>query len=279
MPLAARSTLVAALALAAPAAEAQRRGEDHHTAPRNAAVNAAGARLVRIHARAGELRVTGVDGLAEARIKGTARASEREDLDDITLRAERRGDVVEIEVVIPEQRGEHWGSYYRGLDLEIEVPRAVALEVDDSSGNAEFRRVGALDLEDSSGEIVIRDAAGAVRVEDSSGGIEIEGVRGDVTLRDSSGDIEVRDVTGRVTVEDDASGSIYASKVTGTVHVRDDSSGDIEVADVGGDFVVDHDGSGDVRHRGVKGEVRVPPSRAERRARRARERDRDRGWQ
>jgi hypothetical protein len=276
MPHVARSSLVIALLAAAPAAHAQRWGEDHHTAPRNAAVNAAGARLVRVRARAGELRVDGVDGIDEARIKGTARASEREELADITLRAERRGDVVEIEVVIPEQRGAQWGNHYRGLDLEIEVPRAVALDVDDGSGSAEFRHVGALDLQDSSGEIVIRDAAGAVRVEDSSGGIEIEGVRGDVTLRDSSGEIEVRDVTGRVTVEDDASGSIYASKVTGTVHVRDDSSGDIEVADVGGDFVVDHDGSGDVRHRGVKGEVRVPLSRAERRAQR---RARDRGWQ
>jgi hypothetical protein len=30
---------------------------------------------------------------------------------------------------------------------------------------------------------------------------------------------------------------------------------------------VDHDGSGGIRHRGVKGAVRVPESRAERRAR------------
>jgi len=283
MQYAARTILpLAALILAAPAGAQWGRG-DYVTAPRNATVSAAGARLVRIRARAGELRVTGVDGLAEARVKGQARASEKEDLEDIKLRAERRGDVVEIEVDIPDVHGVSWGDRYRGLDLEIEVPRSVALDVDDSSGDAEFRHVGALDLDDSSGEIVIRDASGNVRVEDSSGGIDIEGVRGDVELRDSSGEIEVRDVTGRVTVDDDGSGSIFASKVGGTVHVREDGSGDIEVADVGGDFVVDHDGSGDIRHRDVKGEVRVPESRAERRARRSRERERDRGrrddWQ
>lgn len=274
------SVSLGAFAVVSPAG-AQRRGDDYYTAPRNATVNAAGARLIRIRARAGELKVTGVDNLAEARVKGEARASEKEDLEDIKLRAERHGDVVEIEVDIPEHRGMQWGNDYRGLDLEIQVPRSAALDVEDSSGDAEFRHVGALDLDDSSGEIIIRDAAGAVRVEDSSGGIEIETVRGDVNVRDSSGDIEVRDVTGRVTVDDDSSGSIYASRVSGTVHVRDDSSGDIQVSDVGGDFVVDHDSSGDISHRGVKGQVRVPETRAQRRERRARERERDRGgdWQ
>lgn len=275
-----RAAVVGAL-LAAPEAASAQWNSDRYTAPRNATVNAAGARLVRIRARAGELRVTGVDNLNEARIKGTARASDREDLEDIKLVAERRGDVVEIVVDIPDQRND-WGNHYRGLDLEIEVPRAIALDVEDSSGDAEFRHVGALDLDDSSGGIVIRDAAGAVRVEDSSGEIEIEGVRGDVTIRDSSGEIDVRDVTGAVTIEDDSSGGIRVEKTTGAVRVRDDSSGDIDVLDVGGDFVVDSDGSGSIRHRSVRGEVRVPESRAERRAREraARRANRDRGaWQ
>lgn len=278
----ARSILVTLGALAAlpAAAEAQRWRDDGYSAPRNATVSAAGARLVRIRARAGELKVTGVDGLAEARVKGTARASDRGDLEDIELRAERRGDVVQITVEIPERDAPTAGDHWRALDLEIEVPRAVALDVEDSSGNAEFRHVGALELRDGSGDVRVRDAAGQVRVEDGSGGIDIETVRGSVEVRDSSGEIEIRDVAGGVTVDDDGSGGIHVSKVTGTVRVREDGSGEIDVADVGGDFIVEHDGSGGISHRNVKGAVRVPESRAERRAReRERRRDRDRGRQ
>src|SRR5687768_15041427 len=96
-----RQTALALLPLALAASTAGAQRDDDHTAPRNATVDAAGARLVRVDARAGELRVTGVEGLREVRIRGTARASDRDDLDDIRLTAERRGDVVEVRVDIP----------------------------------------------------------------------------------------------------------------------------------------------------------------------------------
>lgn len=237
--------------------------EDDYTSPRNATVDASGARLVRIEARAGTLRVTGRDGISQARVRGTARSSREGWLDEIQLRAERRGDVVEIVVEISERNYVGMGNFYRALDLDIEIPAGMALEIEDSSGDLEVRGAGAVDIRDSSGDVDVIDA-GMVKVRDSSGDVRIERARGDVRVEDSSGDIEIRNVAGSVDIEEDGSGDIVATDVTGAVLVGRDGSGGIRVADVGGSFTVDRDGSGTISHRNVRGAVQIPRRKADR---------------
>ena len=229
-----------------------------HSAPRNATVDAAGARELRIHARAGILRVVGVEGRTDVRVRGTARARRESHLDDIELRAEREGDRVVIEALIPE-RQTSWNDEM-ALDLVIEVPRALPLDVEDGSGAVEMRNVGALRLHDGSGEVEVLGAGGDVTIEDGSGGLEVRDVRGSVTITDGSGEIDVERVAGALTIDEDGSGGISARDVGGAVRVRRDGSGSIRVAEVGGDFVVDRDGSGGISSRGVKGQVRIPRS-------------------
>ena len=65
-----------------------------YTAPRNAAVDAAGAKTVEVDAAAGILRVEGKPGLRQVQVTGTARASSQNLLNEIKLIAERRGDLV-----------------------------------------------------------------------------------------------------------------------------------------------------------------------------------------
>jgi DUF4097 and DUF4098 domain-containing protein YvlB len=229
----------------------------HNESPRAAAVSASGARLVVVEARAGTLRIEGKAALTEVRARGTAYAPRKGMLDDIKLEAKRDGNIVRVIVEIPEMSFHMFDSSPR-LDLEIEVPNTIALQIHDTSGETEIRGVAAVELEDGSGGIEIRDVTGALRVEDGSGSILIENVRGNVSVRDGSGEIDVTDVTGALTVEADGSGEIVARRVSGTVHVKRDGSGSIRVVDVGGDLVVDRDGSGGVTHRSVKGAVRVP---------------------
>jgi DUF4097 and DUF4098 domain-containing protein YvlB len=253
-----RSLLLSAAAAAVLAA-APLAAQDH-SADRNATVNAANARAVRIVARAGRLRVVGVDGITEVRVRGTARARKESRLDDIELRAEREGDEVVVEALIPEDRVSwHWDDEM-ALDLVIEVPRALPLEVEDGSGDVELRNVGALRLDDGSGNVEIVGARGDVTVKDGSGGLTVREVKGSVTIADGSGEIEVANVTGTLTVDEDGSGGITARDVGGAVHVRRDGSGQIRVTEVGGDFVVDRDGSGGISSQGVKGEIRLPRS-------------------
>jgi hypothetical protein len=238
-----------------------------YTAPRNAVVDAAGARTVEVEAGAGILRVEGKPGLRQVQVTGTARASSQQFLNQIKLIAERRGDVVFIKADMPDQ---DWNFRFRDnysatLDLVIQVPQGINAEVSDGSGDAKVLNVGSLEARDGSGEFSVDGATGSVRITDGSGNLRIENVGGDVRVSDGSGEIDVRNVTGSFTVESDGSGSILATDVRGSVIVENDGSGEIEVNKVGRDFRVEHKGSGSIDYSAVSGQVDVPDRRRGRR--------------
>lgn len=256
-------TFALSLALAAPV---EITGTDYEEA-RTATIDARGATAIQIIAKSGTLTIHGVEGRTDVRVKGTARASEEDWLQDIRLVAERRGNTVYIEVRMPSRSctGLCWGDHTQALDLEIEVPKGIAADVEDSSGELEIRDVGDLDLDDSSGDLELEDITGRIRLQDSSGEIRILRVTGDVEIEDNSGEMKIRAVKGSVVVRDDSSGDIDVVDVTGSVRVHNDGSGSIYVRDVGGDFTVDRDGSGEITSRGVKGRTDVPEPRRSRR--------------
>jgi hypothetical protein len=235
------------LALAPAAASAQNYPGDGYTAEREADVDARGARRVEVEGRAGFLRVRGVEGLTRVRVRGTARASRREVLERIRIEARREGDVVVVRADVPDRRDDdRWGDDLRALDLTVEVPRGIAANVVDGSGELEVRGVGALDLKDGSGEIDVEDV-GPTRIDDGSGEIRVRDVRGDLRVSDGSGSIE-------------------ASRVRGSVTVERDGSGGIDVRGVDGDLTVDRARARAISYADVRGRVDVP--RDERRGRR-----------
>lgn len=218
-----------------------------------------GSDLLAISAAAGDLEVRGVSGSDKAVIHGKVCVSKQAWLDAASIET-IAGKRAQINVNLPASSGDWslFGNHYASLDLEIALPQDIALEVKDSSGDARFRHIAAMDLQDSSGDIEIEDAAGPISIKDSSGDIEIENVANAVSIRDSSGDIDVAHVAGNFTVEADSSGDIRATNIDGTVLVKKDSSGDISVSTVGGDFRVLVDGSGSIRSHDVQGEVETP---------------------
>src|SRR5215210_6909927 len=212
-----------------------------YSAPRNAVVDASGARTVEVEAAAGSLRVEGKPGLRQVQVTGTARASSQQFLNQIRLIAERRGDVVFIKADIPDQEWRNnYDNHSASLDLVILVPQGINADVSDGSGDAKILNVGSLDAKDGSGDFSVDGAS-----------LEIRNVGGDVNVSDGSGDIEVRNITGSFTVESDGSGNIYATDVRGSVIVESDGSGNIEVNKVGRDFKVDSKGSGSIDYSAV----------------------------
>jgi hypothetical protein len=207
-----------------------------YTAPRNALVDAAGAKSVEVEAGAGLLRVEGKPGLRQVQVTGTARSSSQQFLARIKLIAERRGDVVFIKADIPDDERNNNDNYSASLDLVIEVPQGI-------------------------------NAAGSVRMRDGSGDLTIENVGGDVNVDDGSGDINLRNVTGSFTVGSDGSGGIYATDVRGSVIVQHDGSGSIEVNKIGKDFRVESKGSGSIDYADVSGTVDIPERHRDRHAR------------
>lgn len=240
------------------------RAADFYTSPRNADVGTSGARAIQIEAKAGILRVEGRSGITQVRVRGTARSERKGSLDDIKLIAERRGDIVFIKADMPERNGSGLWDMMTGrfgqeaLDLVIEVPTNLPLEVADGSGDAEFINTGALRLTDGSGAIKVRGAHGDVTIKDGSGSIDLDGVDGSVVITDGSGGIDARNVMGNFTIASDGSGDIVVSRVGGTARIQNDGSGSIDVDRVAGDFVVDNDHGGHIRYDTVKGTVRIP---------------------
>lgn len=247
--------LLAALAILASPLVAD--GDCEYTETREAVLDGAGAEKLTIDARAGSLRVIGRPGASEVTVRGTACASHQEDLEDIRLETRANGGKLRVAVDIPDS-GWTWKRTAR-LDLEVEVPVELAVEVSDSSGSIEISGTAGVEVDDGSGEIEIRDVSGDVRITDGSGGIDIQDVQGSVFIEeDGSGEIGIDGVGRDVEIREDGSGGITIERVEGNVRIREDGSGGIRVARVGGDFTVVRDGSGGISFDDVSGRVEVP---------------------
>lgn len=255
--------LAFALAVLVPVAPSIAFADCPASAPRQAKLAASDVVRVRVVARAGSLRITGRPGVAAIEARGTACANDAKLVEAITLRAERVGDEARITVEVPDGGWTiGWSGTSPRLDLEVDVPANLPLEVEDTSGEVEISDTGAVRLDDNSGDLRLRRIGGDVEVRDGSGGIEIEDVKGSVRItEDGSGEIRIAGVDGDVVIRDDGSGAIDVSRVKGSVRIDEDGSGSIRVRDVGGDFEVGRDGSGGIDHEGVKGAVRIPERR------------------
>lgn len=226
-----------------------------HQADRRGSIDATGATSVVVNARAGDLdlRPSASRTLAAA---GRACASSERFLQQTDVSVRRDGNVIRVDVLVPDQMV-GIGVFYASLDLTVDVPRGLPVELTDSSGDIAASDVRIAKLTDSSGDLVLRKLAGDVEIWDSSGDIRIEDTAGRVQVRDSSGDIVI-DGASAVVVPNDSSGDITVRRVSGDVLIEQDSSGDIRVADVGGDVTVLGDSSGEVKVSSVRGSVRLP---------------------
>ena len=237
--------------------------ECRFSAQREATVDVASAAQIVIEAGAGSLRVIGRPSITQVRVRGTACASDRDLLEEVQLSATRSGNAVHVKSMDDDLRLRN--REYARLNVVIEVPENMAADINDGSGDIELTGIGEVVLDDGSGQIEARNLSGNVQIRDGSGEIRLIGVAGDVIIEDGSGEIELTDVRGSVEIND-GSGEIVLSQVAKNVTISD-SSGDIDVDDVGGSFFVRNDSSGDVHYSAVKGAVRVPQDRAERKHR------------
>lgn len=224
-------------------------------AERQASVDTTGATRVEIMARAGDLMVRPSSGATLA-AEGRACASSQAFLDHTQLLVRRQGDLVQVHVQVPDEM-KGIGTFYATLDLDVQVPAGLPIEVTDTSGDTTIEKVRVTRITDSSGDLVVRDLPVDVEINDSSGDIRVENAAGLVKITDSSGDIIVTGARD-VLIPSDSSGDIEIERVSGSVRIENDSSGDIVITTVGKDVEVLADSSGTVRISGVTGTVKVP---------------------
>lgn len=230
-------------------------GNDY-SVERRAQASSSGARHVRVENGSGRLIITGKQGLTTVSATATVRGSSQGAVDAVKLVTERSGD----EIIVKAERPDNRWSWHNNVsvDLTVEVPSDLALDVNDGSGGAQIDNVGPLTVDAGSGGVRVTRVNGGADVSSGSGGARLSDVRGDVTVSSGSGGLTISGVTGSVNVRDSGSGGIHVSQVTGSLHLGSIGSGSLNADDIGGDLTLDSKGSGSVSYSNVKGHVSVP---------------------
>lgn len=223
-----------------------------------------GLKSLHIDCGAGYLKVQGVDGLEQIEVTAVITVSGIADSELAAFKKKyivlKLGKVADQAELIAKVDSEHsMDNLFDGRDvsinLDIRLPRQLALDIDDGSGDIKISDCGAsMKLEDGSGDIRLTNIQGHVAIEDGSGEIVLAKINGQLQIEDGSGDIDL-DGAGNDVEIDDGSGQINLKGILGSV-VIDDGSGDIVIDGVEKDVTIDESGSGAVKIYNVKGKVR-----------------------
>jgi hypothetical protein len=203
-------------------------------------LSADGIEKLKIDCGSGFLKVTGNNSLRIIEVKAEIIVKGKNDEDaeeyirkNVVLTLEKKGS----NAVLVSQFKNSIFTGSRVIDLTVEVPKNINIDVDDGSGFMTIENIdGTIYVDDGSGDLTVEQIQGDVRIDDGSGTVDVNNVRGNVFVDDSSGTIDVQDVTGNVVV-DDGSGSIRIEGVGGDVHIKDDGSGSLSIRDVKGKVI------------------------------------------
>lgn len=229
-------------------------------APRNEALNLAGVHTLVIELGQHNLHLNG--GTANtAQVRGRACASSQDRLDTLRLTQRREGDRL---ILSADSDSSSWSislfgiSSYAYLDLQVDVPSNLAVELMVGSGDADVAGIDRLDSHVGSGDLHARNISGRFDASVGSGDVVAKNI-GEIHVASlGSGDFTAEGVRGNVEIGSIGSGDAGLSNVGGNVVVDSIGSGDLSVNDVAHDLRVHSVGSGDVSHHRVAGHVDIP---------------------
>jgi len=256
-----RRLLLATLLLAPLASYAN---ECKYEAPRNLALDLTGVRIVQVDLNSHDIHITGSDAAKAGTLTGRACASDPKLLDDLQVTQRREGDRLIVEAINKAHVSFHmFGHVSTGLQLNLQVPTQMPVELNVGSGDAWVTGIASLAGHVGSGDLHVSKISGPLSSSVGSGDIDVNDV-GSLNLGSvGSGDVKVHGVSGEARVGSVGSGDVTIAQVGGSVRVDTLGSGDVRVKDVRGDFTVGAKGSGDINHSGVQGKVIVPRSRGD----------------
>ncbi len=198
---------------------------------------------------AGSLEIIGVAGASQITLVADIYSN---DASKVKLNLEKQGNEARLTADI-EAHG-NFSDYAPYIDLKLQVPAELALEIDDGSGAIVINSMASnIKVKDGSGELVIH-GGNNISIDDGSGAIDVSQLSGNLAITDGSGDITATDIKGSITI-DDGSGGIDVANVQGTVTLSD-GSGDINVINAKG-LTVLAAGSGDVTIDKIDGPVQI----------------------
>jgi len=230
-----------------------------HTGTRSIRVAVDGASVLALDVGAGYLRVQGTRSALDVRVTGTAHAATAATLDAIQITSRRSGDTIFVAGILPPSR--RGGGAAATLDVMVQLPPSLTLDVTDSTGESTFRNVGPLRVRHGDGDLDIDSVGGKLDIVDGRGDMIVANVNGDVHVIDGDGSINLSNIAGSVTIPRDGSGEIQIAAVGGDVTVGSKTSGEVEARGVGGNLAISANGNGSIEYRDVKGHVAIPAAR------------------
>ncbi|EGM68089.1 DUF4097 family beta strand repeat protein [Shewanella sp. HN-41] len=195
---------------------------------------------------AGSLEIIGVEGLTQIKLVADIYSN---DDSKVILTLEKKANKAMLKADFEQESFNDYSPY---IELKLQVPMDLALDIDDGSGAILINGMTAnIKVKDGSGELVIQ-GGNNVSIDDGSGAIEVSQVTGNLAIVDGSGSIKATDIKGNINI-DDGSGEIEVANVQSTVTIND-GSGDINVVNTKG-LTILSSGSGDVTFDKIDGPV------------------------
>lgn len=230
-------------------------------APRNAALDLSGVRTLVIELGHHTLHLNGTP-TATAQVRGRACASSKERLAALQFTQRREGD----RLILATERtaSRDWtitlfgASSYAYLDLQVDVPANLPVELDIGSGDAHVANVGQLAVEVGSGDLQVTGVRGRFDAQVGSGDIKADDVGETHVKSIGSGDFSANRVRGNIWIDSIGSGDADLRAIGGNVDVKSIGSGDLSVNGVAHDLHVVRVGSGEIAQRSVAGRVDIP---------------------
>ncbi|ABX47326.1 putative lipoprotein [Shewanella baltica OS625] len=198
---------------------------------------------------AGSLEIIGVEGLTQIKLVADIYSNKDSNDNKLILTLEKKANKAKLKADF-EQSG--FNNYSPYIDLKLQVPANLALDIDDGSGAILINKMTAdINVKDGSGELII-NGGNNVSIDDGSGDIEVSQINGNLKIDDGSGAIKVTDIRGNIAI-DDGSGNIEVANVQSAVTITD-GSGNINVFNTKG-LTILAAGSGDVTFNKIDGPV------------------------
>jgi DUF4097 and DUF4098 domain-containing protein YvlB len=232
---------------------------EHHLEP---------SALVTIENPLGDIHLTGADvSLATVRVRKHVWAGRAEDLKAAAGRMDVNihGTDSRLDVKVDAPDGFRDGT----VDIEVELPRAVAVRASTHFGEIHISELAArAEAATTSGNLRIRDVASDVRAETASGELTLERIDGQATAATQSGDIRASEIrrglfanaaSADLNIENVEGGRVECKSVSGDVtvtHVGMLAPLDISVESVSGDASLS-DANGNVALKSVSGDVKA----------------------
>jgi DUF4097 and DUF4098 domain-containing protein YvlB len=229
-------------------------------APRDAALDLTGVHTLVVNLGQHNLHLNGTPA-STGQVHGRACASAKDRLDDLRLTQHREGDRL---ILTAENTSSNWNinlfgaSHYAYMELQVDVPATLAVELNVGSGDAQVANVAQLDARVGSGDLQAKGVRGHFDAHVGSGDIKADDVGETHVASIGSGDFTVNRVRGDISIGSIGSGDADLRAIGGNVDVKSVGSGSLHVDGVAHDLHVARVGSGEVEHKSVAGRVDVP---------------------